>query len=166
MLVETAPDTAATPRPLRVATHEGLLQALGTRFTVRQGAGRTQVAVLQGAVRIAPGDGSATQVLTAGQRTRFDVRQIEAPVPVDAAGTAWTRGMLLADGMRLADLVAELARYRPGLLHCDPVVAGLRVSGAFPVTDTDRVLSMLVSTYPVDAATRLGGHWVTLVPRG
>jgi transmembrane sensor len=165
MLVETAPDPAATPRPLRVATREGVVQALGTRFTVRQDDGRTRIAVLEGAVRIRPTQGGEAMVLDAGRQTRFGAQRIDVPVPVDAAGTAWTRGMLLADGMRLADVVAELARYRPGLLRCDPAVAELRVSGAFPATDTDRALGMLVSTYRVDAVTRLRGHWVTLVAR-
>jgi transmembrane sensor len=73
--------------------------------------------------------------------------------------------MLLADKMRLADFVAELSRYRRGALYCDPAVAGLQVSGAFPIDDTERVLRMLVSTYPVDAVTRLHGYWVTLVAR-
>lgn len=164
ILVESAPDPAG--RPLRVATREGLLQALGTRFTVRQDSGSTRLAVLQGAVRITPLRGGAHAVLAAGQQTRFSAEQIDAPMPSDAVATAWTRGMLLADGMRLADVTAELARYRPGLLHCDPAVAELRISGAFPLGDTDRVLRMLVSTYPVDAAVRLRGHWVTLVPRG
>lgn len=166
ILLESAPDPAR--RPLRVATREGVLQALGTRFTVRQDSDRTRLAVLEGAVRITPtrgdgGDGSA--VLSAGEQTSFGERLVDAPAPRDAAATAWTRGMLLADGMRLADFTAELARYRPGLLRCDPAVAALRISGAFPAADTDRVLSMLVSTYPVDAAVRLRGHWVTLVPR-
>jgi transmembrane sensor len=42
-------------------------------------------------------------------------------------------------------------------------VAELRVSGAFPVAQPQRALSMLVSTYPVNAVTRLRGYWVTLV---
>lgn len=163
VFVESAPDP--TQRPLRVATREGLLQALGTRFTVRQDAGRTRLAVLEGAVRITPLRSSAQAVVDAGQQAVFSADRIDAPTARDATATAWTRGMLLADGMRLDVFAAELARYRPGLLRCDPAVAGLRISGAFPVADTDRVLSMLVSTYPVDAAMRLRGHWVTLVPR-
>ncbi|MDW3685850.1 hypothetical protein RA280_29750 [Cupriavidus sp. CV2] len=38
------------------------------------------------------------------------------------------------------------------------------VSGAFPVTDTERALAMLAVTYPVDAVPRTR-YWVTLVPR-
>jgi transmembrane sensor len=172
ILVATAPDTAAVHRPFRVATGSGTMEALGTRFSVRKEDGATHiathiathVAVFEGAVRIAP-RGAASRVLSAGQQARFRADAIDAFTPADEAGVAWAQGMLLADGMRLADFAAELSRYRPGALQCDAAVANLRISGAFPLDDTDRVLRMLVSTYPVDAVTRLRGWWVTLVPR-
>ena len=165
IFVATAPDTAAVHRPLRVATHQGLLQALGTRFTVRQDEGRTRLAVLEGAVRITSDSGAAPVVVDAGGQTVFSKDTIEAPTARDPDASAWSRGMLVADRMRLADFSAEVARYRPGLLACDAPVAELRVSGAFPIDDTDRVLRMLVSTYAVEAVSRLRGHWVTLVAR-
>jgi len=168
ILVATAPDTAAAHRPFRVQSGGGTMEALGTRFSVRQEeeGGATRIAVLEGAVRISPAGGAAPRVLPAGQQGRFGAGGIDgAFTPADEADVAWTQGMLLADRMRLADFAAELSRYRPGALHCDAAVADLRVSGAFPVADTDRVLGMLVSTYPVDAVTRLRGYWVTLVPR-
>lgn len=167
ILVATAPDTAAAHRPFRVQSAGGTMEALGTRFSVRQEEeGATRVAVLEGAVRISPASGAASRVLPAGQQGRFSAGGIDgAFTAADEAEVAWTQGMLLADRMRLADFAAELSRYRPGALHCDAAVADLRVSGAFPIADTDRVLGMLVSTYPVDAVTRLRGYWVTLVPR-
>ncbi|MGJ7543484.1 FecR domain-containing protein [Variovorax sp. LT1R16] len=162
--VATAPDNAAVHRPFRVVTREGLLQALGTRFTVRQDEGRTRLAVLEGAVRITPERGGARPVVVeAGGQTAFSRDTIDATRARDPDASAWTRGMLVADRMRLADFAAEVARYRPGLLACGAAVAELRVSGAFPIDDTDRVLRMLVSTYPVEAVSRLRGHWVTLV---
>ncbi|MGQ3128901.1 FecR domain-containing protein, partial [Variovorax sp.] len=165
ILVATAPDTAAAHRPFRVQAGGGTLEALGTRFSVRrEEEGATAVAVFEGAVRVTPERG-ASRVLPAGQQTRFGADGIEAFAPADESRVAWTRGMLLADAMRLADFAAELSRYRPGALRCEAAVAGLRISGAFPLDDTDRVLRMLVSTYPVDALTRLRGYWVTLVAR-
>jgi transmembrane sensor len=170
ILVATAPDTAPTHRPFRVATASGVMEALGTRFSVRAdaddengGGGRTHIAVLEGAVQIAPRR-AASRVLAAPQQARFTAEHIGAFAPADASDVAWAQGMLVADGMRLAELAAELSRHRPGLLLCDAAVADLRISGAFPLDDTDRVLRMLVSTYPVDAVSRLRGHWVTLVP--
>ncbi|MGJ7565326.1 FecR domain-containing protein [Variovorax sp. GB1R11] len=164
ILIATAPDPGTAHRPFRVATGHGTMEALGTRFSVRKEDGATRIAVLEGAVRIAP-RAAASRVLPAGQQARFRADAIDAFTAADEAGVAWAQGMLLADGMRLADFAAELSRYRPGALQCDAAVGNLRISGAFPLEDTDRVLRMLVSTYPVDAVTRLRGYWVTLVPR-
>lgn len=161
--------SASTPdaRPLRVSTAEGLMQPLGTVFNVRRHACSTELAVLEGAVRVTPAHAAQNvQVIGAGTQTRFNARHIAPARATDPALSAWTTGMLLADQMRLEDLVAELSRYRKGLLRVDPAVASLRVSGAFPITDTERTLDMLVSTYPVDAVQRLRGYWITLTPRG
>jgi transmembrane sensor len=157
--------------PLLVRTPEGTLQALGTVFNVRRYEASTSVAVLEGAVRIMPAatdgaDAGVAKIINAGNQTRFNRRHIAPVRAADPALNAWTRGMLLADQMRLDELVAELSRYRNGLLRVDPSVAALRVSGAFPIGDSERTLDMLVSTYPVDAVQRLRGYWITLIPRG
>jgi transmembrane sensor len=157
-----APDN----RPLRVSTAEGMLQPLGTLFNVRRHACSTDLAVLEGAVRITPADAAdEALVIDAGSQTRFNARHIAPIRATDPAMTAWTTGMLLADQMRLDALVAELSRYRNGLVRVDPAVAALRVSGAFPIADGERTLDMLVSTYPLDAVQRLRGYWITLIPR-
>jgi transmembrane sensor len=153
-------------RPLRIATPDGTLQALGTLFNVRRHACGTSLAVLEGAVRITPACApEEALVIDAGSQTRFNQRHVAPIRATDASMTAWTSGMLLADQMRLDELVAELSRYRNGLLRVDPAVAALRVSGAFPVDNSERTLDMLVSTYPVDAVQRLRGYWITLVAR-
>lgn len=151
-------------RPLLVRSADGTMQPLGTLFNVRRHASSTELAVLEGAVRIVAGTGDS-QVLEAGSQTRFNARSIAPARAVDPARTAWTTGMLLADQMPLEQLVAELSRYRHGLVRVAPALAALRVSGAFPIADGERTLDMLVSTYPVDAMQRLGGYWITLVPR-
>ncbi|KAG0759335.1 hypothetical protein G6F57_017955 [Rhizopus arrhizus] len=63
--------------------------------------------------------------------------------------------------MRLDAFVAELARYRSGLLRCDPAVADLRVSGVFSLRDTDRALDNLTRGLPVTVAYR-SRYWVTV----
>jgi transmembrane sensor len=166
IMIATAADSAALARPFYVETAEGLLQALGTRFSVRQEDGRSRLAVFEHAVRIEPRRVPAAGWLTvdAGNKASFSADAIEAPQPAGPADDAWTHGMLLADGMRLGDFSAELGRYLPSLLRCDPAVANLRISGAFPLDHPERILSMLVSTYPVQALRRFGGYWVTLAP--
>jgi transmembrane sensor len=52
--------------------------------------------------------------------------------------------------MPLTDFIAKLARYRPGYLSCDPVLSYLKVSGIYPLEDTDRVLDMLLHVQPIE----------------
>lgn len=168
LLVQTARDARTPPRPFVLATALGELEALGTRFALRLlDPGRALLSVLDGAVRVQPRHAPATaaRVLRAGQQAHFDAGAVEDAVPLDPTALAWTGGMLVADNLRLDALLAELSRYRPGLLRCDAAVAGLRISGAFPIDDPERVLVMLVSTHPLEARRRARGLWVTLVAR-
>lgn len=166
ILVQTAPDVLTQARPFMVSTPQGHMQALGTRFTVREWQTRTHLAVLDGAVRVQlPRDSHvAPLIVNAGQRTDFSAQAFGRLNPVDSAVSAWAQGMLMADNVRLADFLAELARYRKGFVRCDPAIADLRISGAFPISDTQRTLNMLVQTYPVTATGHLSGYWVTLSP--
>lgn len=173
ILVTTEHRGNAAHRPFRIVTSQGRMEALGTRFTVRQDEGHTRIAVFDGAVRVEPGHGGnnvpTSLVLRAGQQTSFSDTQLAPVTSADASiATAWTRGMLLADNMPLSELAAELTRYRRGSVQCDASIADVRVTGSFPVgsaADTDRSLNMLVSTYPIEAQLRLRGLWVTLVKR-
>ncbi len=81
----------------------------------------------------------------------------------DGLPDAWTRGMLMADRMPLAEVLAELARYRRGVLRCDPQLARLAVSGAYPLLDLRRTLGMLQATYPLKVRG-VTDYWISLVP--
>jgi len=166
ILVQTAPDQASSARPFLVDTAEGRMQALGTRFSVRESAGRTHLAVLEGAVKVQLKDNRRTGrlVVAAGQRTGFSALAFDGLAPADTSVPAWTHGMLMADNMRLADFLEELARHRSGIVRCDPAIADLRISGAFPVSDTRRTLNMLAQTYPLNVTSRLGDYWIVLSP--
>jgi len=163
ILVQTAQDAS---RPFLVSTGQGRMQALGTRFTVREWNTRTHLAVLEGAVKVMLADNRqvAPLVVNAGQRTDFSAQTFGSLTPTDRNVGAWAQGMLMADKMRLADFVAELTRYRRGFVRYDPAIADLRISGAFPISDTQRTLNMLVQTYPVLVSDHLNGYWVTLSP--
>lgn len=166
ILVQTAKDTMAAGRPFRVRTAEGDVEALGTRFSVREREGQTEVAVFEKAVRIEPRRMPASGYLTleAGLAACFTDGRIGASKSLAAGAEAWTGGMLMVDRMRLADFAAELERYRGGIVRCDAAVANVLISGTFPVDDPDRVLAMLIATYPVAAHARLHGYWVTFGP--
>jgi transmembrane sensor len=165
ILVTTAPDAATPKRPFIVHTRQGSLQALGTRFSVRREEGAVQVAVYEGAVEIRPRDEAALRHrLDAGQQARFDARAVAAGDPAEPLEAAWARGLLVAERRPLGDFLAQLGRYRPGIVRCDPAVADLVVSGVYPLDDTDRILAALAEALPVrvDYATR---YWVTVRAR-
>lgn len=165
VLVVTGHAQTATGRawpPLVVATAQGRIRALGTRFTVRQRMQGTDVAVLQSAVEIAPDDlAQRPRVLEAGQRLSFTRSAIGPAGPADDAAPAWTRGQLVADDMRLDAFLEELGRYRQGVVRCAPEVGDLRLSGVFPLQDTDRILATLPNVLPVQVAQRTR-FWVTV----
>ena len=92
---------------------------------------------------------------------KFTRDDIFDPLTLQGDDIAWTEGMIIANGMRLHDFLAELARYRRGRLSCDPAIANLRVSGTYPLADTDLVLTTLPSTLPVEIHF-LTRYWVTI----
>lgn len=138
-------------RPFVVDTAQGRVTVTGTRFDVRLDPGHTRVAVEHGSVRLQGVSGSAAQ-LTAGLGAHIDPRgKVAAPYPVDAAAlTAWRHGKLVFDNAPLAEVVAEVSRYRAQPLRVAPgKVAGLRLSSTFNVDDTDALLRALPSILPV-----------------
>ncbi|MEN4921674.1 FecR domain-containing protein [Achromobacter spanius] len=165
ILLTTGRDPAPVYRPFIVRTTHGSLRALGTRFMVRDEGGSVRIAVFDGAVEVRPAvQGAAPLVLQAGQQTVFTSREAAPPAAADASSASWADGMLAARNWRLADLVDELGRYRRGVLRCDPAVAGLRVSGAFPLNDIDASLHLLEKTLPV-RVSRVTPLWTAILPR-
>lgn len=148
-------------RRLRVETAQGAISAGYGRVSVRQRDGYSQVALLQGEARVEPRNASP-RALALGERVNFTAGEIFTRRGSDA-DLAWTQGMIVADGQRLADFLQELSRYRRGHLGCDPALADLRVSGTYPLDDSDRVLAAVARTLRLDvrAMTR---YWVTLQP--
>ena len=120
--------------------------------------------MLEGAVKVEPGRAPGmSKVVRAGERMRFTATQIMPIEPASTDTAAWTQGMLVASNMRLADFLSELGRYRDGYLRCDPSIADFRLSGTYPLSDTDRVLNTLASTLPVELEY-ITRYWVTVKP--
>ncbi|MDF0729773.1 FecR family protein [Pseudomonas entomophila] len=152
------------PRPLWVRTDEGRLRPLGTRFLVKREAAGTRLEVLQAQVAAKPRNSGNEEVLREGQQVLMSANGLGQVNPVSTGADAWTRGMLVVDNVRLADLVAELGRYRHGHLGVADEVANLRVTGSFPLTDIDLALASLLPALPVKVE-RHTPWWVTVGPR-
>lgn len=160
ILVTTHADPVQPARPFLVQTTHGTARALGTRFSVRLQDDHTRIAVFEHAVEISTGK----HLLESGQQASFDERRILATGPADPNARLWASGMLVARNMRLADVVAELDRQRPGFLRCDSAVADLRVSGALPLDDVDASLRMLAQSLPLQI-NQPHPYWTVIEPR-
>ncbi|WP_175650423.1 FecR domain-containing protein [Pseudomonas sp. Marseille-P9899] len=153
-------------RPLRVQTHDALLQPLGTRFCVRcdEAGSGTRLSVSSGRVAVSVPGRPAQQVVEAGTQAFIDARGVSRVRPANPGSTAWIDGFIVAERMRLGDFVAQLARYRRGILRCDPAVADLQLTGSYPLDDPERIFSLLQDSLPVSVQRRTR-YWVTVTPR-
>ncbi|MFC7298279.1 FecR domain-containing protein [Herminiimonas aquatilis] len=168
ILIETALDPLAfatvMSRPFMVNTKQGDIRAIGTRFVVRQDDGRSRVSVLQGAVELKPvHNAGLIQRVDAGEQSGLMVDGVDQKTELDANASLWVRGVLAVDDMRLDTFAAELSRYRSGVIRCDPAVAGLRITGAFQLADTDAALENVAQLLPVQIHFRTR-YWATIVP--
>ena len=85
--------------------------------------------------------------------------------PFDAeAETAWRRGKLIFEDRPLAQVVADVNRYRAGRIEVmDKKLLSMRVSGVFDVGAPDRALEAIRQTLPVRVVS-LTSYLVLLLP--
>ncbi|HCT7984293.1 TPA: fec operon regulator FecR [Serratia liquefaciens] len=155
--------TGRDDRPFWVESRQGAMRALGTHFLVRENDDQTQLTVLEHAVeaQLAQFPQEKRRV-NAGEQISFSAAAF-GQQQAAGNGDSWTRGVLSVSQWRLDQVLAELARYRHGRLDCDPAIAGLRVSGSFPLREPDRSLLLLSQTLPIrlQSFTR---YWLKVVP--
>jgi len=162
ILLSTAKDAS---RPLRLSNRDGLFEALGTRFVLRQDERSTRLSVEAGSVAIAPRvRGQTTAIAGPGQTFEINGDSALLAERSNMDSAAWADGLIVTRDMRLADFLAEIGRYRHGHLHCDASVADLRLSGVFRLDDTNQ-LALLPQTLPVRVEKRTD-WWVTVSARG
>lgn len=161
MMVTTG-HQAGEQRPFTVATAHGNITPLGTQFNVRLTDTNTQVTVLEGAVKVTSQDGNQA-IVHAAEHTSFTGSVIAPISTATMQVSAWRKGLLFANDMRLADLAEELQRYRPGFIRCDEAIAELKISGVFPLQDTTEALDAIPNSLPVNIVYRTR-YWVRITP--
>lgn len=153
---DVAPDAA---RPFVVAAGNDEVVVLGTAFSVARRGPDVRVDVARGLVEVGAGRPRPARLrLGAGQGVELTAA---GPGPVHAVdGTtvfAWRRGQLVFLDQPLAQVVAELNRYRPGrIVILDRELATRRVTGVF---ELDRL-----GAAPVAFERTLGVAATTLTP--
>lgn len=137
-------------RPFSVRAGGGSVTALGTRFVVHEWAGTVTVAVEESAVSVRAPDRSEV-VVDASQTVSYDPQHLGPVQPTDVESElAWRRGKLIFEDRPLAQVLADVGRYRPGMIRVtDRDLLDLRVSGIIDVSNPDGVLDVIRRTLPV-----------------
>lgn len=133
---------------LTVTTDNGTVTPMGTVFMLRQREDKTEVSVFEGAVKITPHAGRPV-TFRAGQRGDFTANTVSSPYTLTSTDRSWQQGILIAESMRLEDFIAQVNRYRTGIIRVDPSIRHLTLSGSYPLADTQMILNALESTLPV-----------------
>ncbi|UZJ58338.1 FecR domain-containing protein [Pseudomonas sp. KU26590] len=149
--------------PLSIDGPYGRVVVSQGEVCVRLDASDCRVSVVRGSVQVHPLQGPAL-VLQAQQQISLQRNGAGPVTAFDAMLPGWRDGVLTAQNQPLGNFLRELGRYRPGLLRWEPELEGLRVTGSFQLDNTDRVLSLLAASLPVDIHMRTR-YWVTLAPR-
>lgn len=150
-------------RPFWVQSRDGLIRAQSSRFLARELDDGTLVAAQEGSVTVFPGSGQtpASRSVQAGNHLLFTSSGARMFRDNGLDLWSWGDGVISARNMRLNDFIAELSRYRPGVLRCAEEVADRRVSGTFQLADNDQVLALIAQSLHlhIDYRTR---YWVTV----
>lgn len=157
LVVQVAADAN---RAFIVRSAQGDVQALGTRFLVRQEADATRVVVLEHSVRLTLANG-ATQVLQQGQGALLGERRIDLLSGEQQHQADWLQGRLSVLDAPLSNVIDALRPYHRGYIRVSPEIRGLRVQGVFPLDDSQRSLDALLETLPIRREHY--GPWLTLL---
>lgn len=172
--VEPDPD-----RPFVVYAANGMVEAVGTAFSVYVRDEDVRVTVTQGQVDLAVVDGTPRQLespriipstgdsvddrssrapqkrarLGAGQSTAFN-RNIKSLETIESQELtrqlAWREGLLMFNGEPLEEVVNEVSRYTDLSFRInDPAVRNLRVGGQFEVGETEAMFEVLESSFGI-----------------
>ena len=149
---------------LIVHVAQGQVQPIGTRFTVRQTANESHVAVFDGAVKIKPLNNTEGVILNAGNRLYFTDKKWSVKSAASESQAAWTQGMIVVSNMSLNDFLLELNRYRYGVIQCDPAIGQLKISGTYPINHAEHVLQTLTYALPIKLQFYTQ-YWVRVLPK-
>lgn len=138
--------TPDATRPFVVRGGNIAVRVVGTRFFVRVDDAAEPVGVSQGRVEVRRG--GTELVLGPGDAARqgSDGRLVAAQDDIERR-LAWRDGRLIYSGQPLADVLADIERYRRGrILLLDRSAGAMRVSATLDAQDPDAALDALTQT--------------------
>jgi transmembrane sensor len=170
-------------RPFRVYAGSGLIEAVGTAFSVYLQGAQVDVAVTEGRVMLATADADSAPLQSLGVVSAGEVATMRSPVADSPAGglavlqelepippqalaqrLAWRSGVLMFSGETLENVVKELGRYTTVSIEIpDETIRSMRVGGRFPVGETESMLAALESNFNL-RVIRVSHNRVVLAP--
>jgi transmembrane sensor len=115
-------------------------------------------------VRACPARRGECLELEAGERALINDRGVER-LPAARQDLGWTTGWLEADDRPLVEVLSELSRYARRPTRFDAhVLAGLRVTGSYPLDDAERALAAIAAHLELEIETLPDGA-LRLKPR-
>lgn len=138
-------------RPFEVQTHSGQVRALGTEFNIKTRQKDVMVTVYQHTVRVAAKNGKILESLPEGQQVAFSDDAVSAITSANLQrGQAWRKQRMVFQDRPLADVIAELNRYRSGrIIVLSNDIKTLPVTGVFATDDTNIALKTIEQSLPV-----------------
>lgn len=137
-------------RPFAIYAGGNTIRDIGTRFAVFTDPRHTRVTVAEGIVEIVPAEGKRLR-LQAGQAAEIaEGKSAQLQRIEHSTALAWTRGQLEFDGQALADVIAELNRFRRTPIVLDASgLAQIRISGVFLIDDDEAAPRALQQIAPI-----------------
>lgn len=162
-------------RPFRVHANGGVVEAVGTAFTVQERQlGGLEVTVVEGVVNFTPTqpvEAEHTQgtpaapaaaplavqpiALSAGESVQTDessaaiVKQKFEPAEIETK-LAWRDGMLLFEGDSFESVVREVSRYTLVQFDVDEAIRNIQVLGYFQAGDIEGFLDVMSDTFNIE----------------
>ena len=136
-------DVARTGEPFTVQAENGEVRVLGTQFDVamRQN-GKVSVTLATGSVEVHVMGTAQNLLIKPGETVDYDEDGIgSAKVTAVEDEMAWHDGRFIFNNARLADVLAQIERYRNGrIVVLSTLLGERRVSGNIPLGDTGQAL--------------------------
>lgn len=152
---------AGPMRTVAVVAGKGKMQAEVARFDIKRVGDQVCVTCISGTVAFE--HPRRRMVLQPSQQIVYDDRDVQTVSAVDPSViTSWRRGVLVFNGVPLAQVVDEINRYRPGkIILRNASLGDNRIQAQFPIAKLDDVVGMLGKLYGAHI-TQLPGNIVLL----
>lgn len=149
--------SASAVARVTVSAAGGTVSAMRARFNIRNLDGEVCVTCLSGQVEVARGERQVR--LDEGRQLRYGSAGVGTAAPVDTGPvSAWRRRQLVFNEVPLADVVAEVNRYRHGRLVLTSEALGRsRVQASFSIDRLDDVAFLVRDVYGAELTQLPGG---------